>query len=648
MDLYYALTLFHLLKCILHKMFFNKNEAVLLISTLTVNYKNIIQRIIKTKIFKNVYLIDDVTILSISNRHKEITEENLYYIIDQINNLVEEKIDINLNKVKSLYICADHFPLGIFLNSKFIKYYYFEDGCGQQSKASLTVEAMKENNKVLYAIVNHLNLFGRNDHVINRYIDMDAQLDGYEDDKAIDFCVSKILLKLTKKQIDDLKYIFDIKQESINVEGKVLFTPQHNVNLNVFTIEQQLQQTALIADYFSKGNNLIIKPHPNDDFCDYSLWFDNVEIIDRKFPSEFLPLIVENKFERILTAWSTSINSLKSISNDYVIFTNKIDTDYPKIHRYYAACQMIKAVGQKEKTFYLLGVNKALLENILTLNGDFDDLKISLIIVNSIDELPEQISDETAFIVDDLSEFSYKEHDMIRELILSSTYIIFINSENDYFFYNGENMQIVEKMVRWVIKKELLYKLDIYSEIDIEDEDVWSYMDNEDILKRVEEFGYSSNLKYTKMITKTNMIDDNYVLPNKHIVYRNIKMLEGILKSTEQRVISELGKNKLLVEEINELEAKLVEMENEIKQYEIKTNKITESELGEIELENEKLHFEICKAEKILENRKLRQKLADLNEIINGNKDELLFSADDEDEIELSNCNINTDYEGVV
>ena len=338
MKLYYGLTLYHVLSCILHKITFNTDkECDLIISSLTVNYENLAKTLKESKIFQNVLILDDKKI--VQERIKRSSQNETLGVLEKIknNNVELEKQIKNLEEYKEIYLCADHFPLGIYLNSNKIRYNYFEDGPGQQCKVEQTIESsIKAKNKFLYDIIVYLNLFGRSKNVNSRYIDLAAQVDLKEDGILNqDFSVSKILSSLDDNKKNKVLKIFNVSLEKINAKNKVLFLPQHNVNLNIFSIEQQIEQSALLIDYFLSNKKLVIKPHPNDDYTNYSRYFPEAEIIDRKFPIELMIPFTEDKFEIGLTAWSTSIKSISNILQKSIYFTSEIDKDYNNIHLYY-------------------------------------------------------------------------------------------------------------------------------------------------------------------------------------------------------------------------------------------------------------------------------------------------------------------------
>ena len=61
MDFYYAMTNYHILCCLLHKMCINKNKGVLYISSfIRYNQPNIVENILKSGIFEEVYFYEEL------------------------------------------------------------------------------------------------------------------------------------------------------------------------------------------------------------------------------------------------------------------------------------------------------------------------------------------------------------------------------------------------------------------------------------------------------------------------------------------------------------------------------------------------------------------------------------------------------------
>lgn len=612
MDMYFSLTLYHTLCVVLHKLNFNRNtDSVLFLSSSSVNSQVLKTNLEKLHIFKRIYILKE----SFPNPNQIKCKDDIGHVrllIDHYVDMFEKNVPCSLLNFETRYICADHFPLGIYLNRKGLSYNYFEDGCGQMSRVDETIQTM--NVPHLKTIVEQLKLFGRNDNVQKRYINFGFQKEGYiPTEKDVDFPVAKLLDQLEQAQKQTIKTTFGVPDINItDAEQSVLFCPQHNVNLGVFTLEQQLYQTALLLDYFADGANVYIKPHPNDVYTNYNGLGKRVNLIQGFFPSELLPVCVEGKFQKGITAWSTSIYSLGAILNKTVSFTSDIDNDFYRLHRYYAACQMLHAIVTKKTMVYTFGANNAILQNMLTevkcCNTCSAWIETTAVGFDRTAEFDFD-SEPYGILIDDLTGYDIRLIDEMRKKMFHSDaeFIIFINSKNDCVFFDGINFEIFGQMTRWVIQKTFLYEPEIFSEIDNREEDIWIYMKNRKQQETISGLSYVKELPYSKMIIRANMANDGYAAPPADVLYRNMKMLEGILTATEQRVLSEIEKNKTLAAEAVELHNKVEELSEKLKEYEGAM-----SEMESLKLEEEALRSELDLLEQRSINEELKRRIFEL------------------------------------
>ncbi len=533
-NFYYGLTLYHILCCVLHKIFYNHNKADIMISNLTVDAQKLAENLRKSQLFESVYIFDDIKILS-SRKNNQSTEEK----INQQSRAVENELEINLKEYDDLYICADHFPLGIYCAVNNIPYNYFEDGCGQYSRRFETINTLAD--ELQKNTVLKYNLFGNNDNIIKRFIDIRTQNNCYiRTDKDCDFSPRCIIKKLSKKQRNLIQEIFDINIHFNINKNSALFLPQHNVNLKTFTIEEQLYQTSLFLDFFASDLDIYIKPHPNDCFTDYTKLGRSINIIPAKFPVELM-LLSSCKFKRGITAWSTSIHSLSEILQEQICFTAEIDKYYKDIYRYYAVVKIIRQMANQKLNICTKWVYLPLLENMLQF---CDNLNINYTLTEIEDDFSNINSNEpSVLIIDDKFSSTVQSAVNFVEALLEQIHtvpVIFINSNNNNLFFNGHDYSVYKNMGCWTIHKQPLYEPDIYSDIDFDDEKIWFYIEDNAMKNKIENVSYIKELPCSKIVTYTNTIDESFQMPDKNAVYRNIKMLEGILEATQSRLDSEI------------------------------------------------------------------------------------------------------------
>lgn len=609
MDLYYALTLYHVLCCLVHKMTCNKNPAVLVLSSETVGKYMLKENLEKTDVFAGVLLMEDDRIRR--SALKEIDTDRGKFE-GTLADSYERFSCVEPGKYENRYLCADHYPTGLYCRVRSIPYYYFEDGNGQQSRKEETIEGIGKNNAVQYQLIRHYGLFGDNECVLGRLVDLAAQREGYSDKKAVDFSVVRQLKKLNRRQTKRVCSVFGYAASPIDGSGGVLYLPQHNVNLGIFTTEEQLGQSGLLLDYFAGDRKVYIKRHPNDCFTDYSL-IKGAQIIEGNFPVELMALSVGKNFRRGITAWSTSIHSLSEIIDEKICFSVRIDEDYRAVHSYYAALKMLRESGREIEKALCFGVNIELLHNLIKFCDDFDfPGEVRLIPVGTLKELEAWEHEKNCIsVVDDVSVLREEEKDGFRRFWLKERgggLTVFINTENDAVFYDGTNIGIFGKLCMWTIRK-CPGGADMRAGQDDSEERVYLYMEDEIEIERLRHIGYIKELPCCNMVVKANLEDEEYQLPEKREVYRGMKQLEGILIATEQRVLWENRRNRQLQSENEALREKIGEQEKLLRENLPDRSGALEQELEANEREIEFITKQIRLAEQKIELEMLRNHL---------------------------------------
>ena len=103
MDFYYAMTNYHIICCLLHKMCINKNKAVLYISSfLRYNQPYIVVNIINSGIFEEVHFYEELEF----KKTKKIMDSSM--IDDEIKRIckeVQKAVGSKIKAAKKIYIC---------------------------------------------------------------------------------------------------------------------------------------------------------------------------------------------------------------------------------------------------------------------------------------------------------------------------------------------------------------------------------------------------------------------------------------------------------------------------------------------------------------------------------------------------------------
>lgn len=393
MDLYYAVTNYHLLCFILHKMIFNNNNARLLLSEYLVeNDDKLPHRIKETRLFKDVIIVDKPEFYE---DDEFLSKADLEKRISNINKKIEKKYSKIIRESKNIYTSVDFDEVGIYLINNDIKYNYFEDACGILSREELTIRVLHIRKK----FIEKFKALGNNDCVINRYGSLKDQKPGYYNEKDKDFCVKDLLKRVSSDEQKTILKIYNVDKIRISKKKCNLFLTMHYDE--IMSREKQKEIYTKIVDYFtSEKEKLVIKPHPADFTDNYKKIFEGSIVLPRVMPSELFPYCIDEKFHRGLTCYSTSIYSLGSILNKIICFDMRIDKTYKDFDKYYAIVEFLKVIKSDKKTNIIFkNVNELqfekLVENYISNYKKYftfeDDKKDSIYIVDKItDELKDK------------------------------------------------------------------------------------------------------------------------------------------------------------------------------------------------------------------------------------------------------------------
>lgn len=383
MDIYYAVTNYHLLCCILHHIQYNKNDSILLISEyLTEVRAELVDNIKKTGLFNDVIIIDKPYF---SDDDTYIEKEKLNERIKEIQQKIEKKYGSLIRKANNIYCCCDFDELGIYLITNNIKYHYFEDGCGILSRENIVKQIVKPRIK----FIEELKCLGNNKNVIERLGSLKNQVDGYYNPKDVDFCVKDLLEVIPQKYILKILQIFNTKKINVEKDNAVLLLTMHYDEF--MSIEEQKNVYTSLIDYFASDNKkLIIKPHPADTITEYNKLFPKATVLNRYMPAEIFPYSIKGKLKKGITCYSTAIYGLKNIINKSITFDPMIDKTYKDMDKYYAIIKFLDKTKQKDKLKVKLeGINeiqfsilidnyfkkyKAYYQNVTDKDDDFDIL----------------------------------------------------------------------------------------------------------------------------------------------------------------------------------------------------------------------------------------------------------------------------------
>ena len=502
MKLISVISNYQLLEAIVYKINKLKNDDVVLLigETLLWKYPNYQDL---TKYFK------DVIPFEISVPYNGTKLENTYYYFDDL--LKEYGYDFS--KFDEIYCAAAHLRFGVFLALNNIEFIYMEDGAGMLSKFQHLYKIEYDRHPSKTTEIEKLGLFSGKNKLINRVIaDMSRQLDSIDKSYNVeDFSISKALKQLETKDIDIILKVFNIKNKTVIKDNTCIIFSENFTGLTIFSYEYQCKSYQFLIDYFFAKNSIVLKPHP-DDITYYSLLFPNAYIMRDKFPSELLPYVITDK-PKILAAYSsTSVHNLNYMGSDVFSFDEQIRNEniIDSFHKYYIVTLLLNQINKQFK-IYIKNVYKLLLDNMNIYTHCSKDENIYVDNVEYADVI----------IIDNLIDIETKID------INNAKYVIFL--DNPYKLYKHEisnNKLSIIKISKKAFRQDFVYD-------NLEDEYLYVYTNNnlEDINIMEEK-----KLENSGIDLKVETLTDEKL---------KIAILEGILKATEERLITELTKEKI-------------------------------------------------------------------------------------------------------
>lgn len=533
MIFYYAITNYHILNCILHKLKYHRSEsAILYISKWHPEHKKLIDRLDKLDFFDHVLVFEEVVFPSL-NQHisKNQIKSDIEYIVNNISP------NLDLEKYNEINVCGDHYGLGVYLVYHKIPYNYFEDGCGILSNESLLMNNIKGFEYSRYQILKSLNIPGNAKNVLNRFGNLDKQLDGYSNSKDIHFSVPVELKKISMKTLKEILFIFCDDSKFDTFDDADLILTFHYNNLGILTLEEQRIFYGYLIDYFSNSKNVVIKPHPSDIQPNYENWYPNAYVLSRSMPSELLPFFIKNKFCRAITGWSTSIYNLSDNFEKVINFNQEIDQTYLQMNQYYAVAYFIKSIQKYvDKNVYTCGINVVQLKNMFYLFNIENIFSFN-------DEIIEKCEDSLPNIIIKNSNFNVKK---IKNSVLKLNH-------NDLLIYILNEGIELQKILSLDIKDVQILKIS-----------------KQKITNDVFPSHYLLNDEYLIIFTKNTFLKEtiikNYFNFEKRLLYTNIKLFftDNLFEILKGAFLEETRKCENLKEKCDELEQKANDFEQQI------------------------------------------------------------------------------------
>ncbi len=318
--LYICHTYYHVYISILKEFAKSKSEqgnATVYLSTMSTDFENLKERLLKSKCFREVYTYPekDPSFFEDLSKYKKPEKSFIKALINRIiytkklGKYEEQFVPENLKKYDEIYAFCDSDPIGYYLNYKHIYYHAVEDGLNTLRGCDT---ARCDNNPhfgIKTFLSKYLNLiFVQNGY--GRYcIDMevnDTSVLEYPCKYYKEVSRDKLYARLTKEEKELLLNVFVKEQEKIrqilnNKTGKTLLILTEPLCKDLSMRVKLFND--LVTKYRKEGYTVILKQHPRD-LLDYSTHFPNVMCIDRTVPMEMLNFYGKDIFDKVVSIFT--------------------------------------------------------------------------------------------------------------------------------------------------------------------------------------------------------------------------------------------------------------------------------------------------------------------------------------------------------
>ncbi|XOI99621.1 hypothetical protein ACMX2M_28110 [Paenibacillus polymyxa] len=527
MILYHAISSYQLLQSMVHKLLYHKSKKAILLTT---NFL-----VEKFPIHSKMYSLffDEVVVY----HSHEIKGQEKLDLLDNTNDYFTrffEKEKINLDDLDHIFVSCAHSFFGIYLINIKKNFIFMEDASGLLSRPEILMNIEKKLFLAKHEISESFGLYnGDNELILEKYCNLQVQLPGFKDSKAVHIDIVKSLDLLLPNELEIVLNFFGVDHINFD-ENSMLILTQHFANLGIMSFEDQILIYQLLVDYFSLDYKVIFKLHP-DDLMYYNLLFPESVSLKGKFPAELLPYAFKNPPKAALTVSSTAINNIGDQFERKIIFDNNFEYEFKKIHRYYTALKFLDLLSYSNRKIYSYGVNEAIMKNLI----NYSDLNLynrSLYELSNINDIS-----NNCIVVLDKHDCDVDENiDIIKCIkeLDSNSVLLFLNSNEDYWFYSLESKKLLLDMIPITITKTANAK-DIYQ--DLESETIYIYTKNEEVKKMIAESEFKRKLDNTGIVLGVEKKTQDEL---------RIKVLEGILEATEKRLLHYIKLNKELASKI--------------------------------------------------------------------------------------------------
>ena len=323
-----------------------RGQATLLLSSLSINFENLKERVESTQLFEQVMEFDEKR----DNFFPELAKyrqdtgnlvKNMWNRIiftRKYAKALEPYIPVNFKEYKDIYVYCDSDPVGYYLNMNRIKYHAVEDGLNCLKNYDSARYDNRGNFGLKAFMSEKLNLIFIQNGYGKYCIDMevnDLSVLKYQYKKYIEQPRQELVDRLTQEDKDiilrafirDMETLKAQMKESNQVGDKILILTDPLCTLD---IRERIFRD--IIHQYEKEGTVFLKPHPRDEL-DYRTLFAEYPQFDATVPMEMLNFFPDLRFKKVV-AVLTEIKAIQFADEVVRLGEDFMDKyEDPLIHR---------------------------------------------------------------------------------------------------------------------------------------------------------------------------------------------------------------------------------------------------------------------------------------------------------------------------
>ena len=322
-----------------------RGKATLILSSLSINFEKLGERVQKTGLFEEVLEFDEKRETEYPELMKyKVDRGNIFINMFQriiftkkLGKIVAKQVPLNFRDYKNIYVYCDSDPIGYYLNTHRIHYHAIEDGYNCLKNYDAARYDNQGHFKLKAFFSEKLNLIFIQNGYGKYCLDMevnDISVLKYQYHKYIECPRKNLTDRLTEKDKEILILAFIRNRRELEmqlrdadgVKDKILILTDPLCSLEV----RERIFRDIINEYKGEGT-IFLKPHPRD-YLDYDRLFPEYPKFDATVPMELLNYYPGLHFKKVISVL-TEIKSIQYADECIRLGEDFMDQyEDPKIH----------------------------------------------------------------------------------------------------------------------------------------------------------------------------------------------------------------------------------------------------------------------------------------------------------------------------